>query len=258
MQTENDERFGGPVRSHVGCFSSPPAPFWHSFELLCVCFDASGCFPGAFSREAMGMFKGLRPTSGGGNAKKRSWGEVGGGNSNQMRSPSHSPGIKTAFYVILLTFLSAQRRFLWNSLSSDAFSSAWSSRGEGSNVISALMNRGRRERRRRNILGVVEECWGRPSAVLPLFRSRTRRWDLNPNRTVLRSRPVWEKLFFWSPLSTCMVVCVAVGRYGCCSHRNLLKDTSQLLFLQRSHVFGLLREVVGCFQITSSSLSSQW
>lgn len=75
-------------------------------------------------------------------AAERSAGE----NSNQMRS-SHSPGIKTSFHVIFLTFLSAQRGFLCNKLrlssflTSDMFLSAWTSCWEGLNIIAALVNR---------------------------------------------------------------------------------------------------------------------
>lgn len=237
MQTENDECFGGPLWSHVWCFSSPPAPFWHGFELPCVCFDVSVCFSGAFSRAAMGMLKGCGQHLGVGTPRR-------GAGEKSVREIQTRWGLLLTAQVEKHPFMSFCSRssllrgsFSWTNWAPDiAYLHAYIRRlFIGLNVIVALMNRGRRERRRRrDTLGVVEECWGRPSAVLPLFTSRTRRWDHftcyitrnNPNSSVLRSRPVWEKLFLFLTLpSTCRVVSVAVGRYGCCSHPNLLKDT---------------------------------
>lgn len=74
---------------------SPPAQLWTSVCLLwCVCILFWGHLANG------GNVKRLQPTSGGGNAIKWTWSAVGWVNLNQMRSPSHSPGIITAFYVV--------------------------------------------------------------------------------------------------------------------------------------------------------------
>lgn len=83
---------------------SPPALLWTSVCLLwCVCILFWGHLANG------GNVKRLQPTSGGGNAIKWTWSAVSWVNLNQMRSPPHSPGIKTAFY---LTFPATIRQFI--------------------------------------------------------------------------------------------------------------------------------------------------
>lgn len=77
---------------------SPPALLWTSVCLLwCVCILFWGHLANG------GNVKRLQPTSGGGNTITWTWSAVGWVNLNQMMSPSHSPGIKTAFYLIFPT-----------------------------------------------------------------------------------------------------------------------------------------------------------
>lgn len=127
---------------------SPPALLWTSVCLLwCVCI----LFWGQLANG--GNVKRLPPTSGGGSTIKWTWSAVGWVNLNQMRSSSHSPGIKTAFYLI---FPATIRQFI-SIQTSDRVCLLRLHAGEALDVILKLMNGGRCDRR--NILGVVEEYW---------------------------------------------------------------------------------------------------